>query len=639
MTSAQQLLEASPLQTATLDSLLHGVPGGLPPELLPGLLSALPMVALSLLGVLYILGVARAWRKAGWGRGISVGRASAGLLGLMALGAALSGPLEALAVLLFSAHMAQHLLLSLVAAPLLVLGVPLLALLWLLPPRFRRTAVKGWRRSGPIGRGWRLVIHPVAAWLIFVVILWAWHLPAAYGAALTSELVHVLEHLSLLGSAGLFWWMLFQPLGRRRLNRFLAPVVLFVTALQGGVLGAMITLAPEPWYGHYERVARATGISALADQQLAGLLMWVPPGALYLGLACWMLYRALAGVDAAMSTPNHQRMAPAGTPYLNSLVMASALAIAATGGFANAQVLRPAGPAAQGVSELFWVMLIIAAIVCVLVYALLFTAIFRRRIPNGGEPPLGTGPFVVLGGIVLPIVILVPLLFWSLALTAGMVRPTEDAVTIEVIGHQWWWEVRYPEVGVTDANEIHIPAGRPVRLQLTSDDVIHSFWAPGLQGKMDLVPGTVNTLWIEADETGIHSAKCAEFCGTQHANMRLLIVSEPQESFDEWLQSRTVPPQPPLDPLIREGQQVFLGSACVYCHTIEGTNASGRLGPDLTHLATRMTLGAGTVANNRGNLGGWIVNSQAIKPGNRMPPMYLESEDLQVLLAYLESLE
>jgi cytochrome c oxidase subunit 2 len=354
---------------------------------------------------------------------------------------------------------------------------------------------------------------------------------------------------------------------------------------------------------------------------------WAQPELLLATTAVALLY--LPGVVRAWTKAGRLRIA--WTLFASNSV--------ASLGVGQAQVLEPAGPAAAGVAQIFWVMLLIAAAICLLVYILLFTAVFRSRVPGGGVPPLGSGPFVVLGGIVLPLVILIPLLFWSLGLTAGVAEPSEDALTIEVVGHQWWWEVRYPEAGVTDANEIHIPVDRPVRLLLTSGDVIHSFWAPGLQGKMDLIPGNVNSLRVEADEVGIFQAKCAEFCGAQHANMQLLVVSEPQASFDDWLAARQAPPRPPVDPLVRRGQQVFLGSACVYCHTIEGTNASGDLGPDLTHMASRLTLGAGTIANNRGHLGGWIVNSQAIKPGNRMPPMYLESEDLQALLAYLETLE
>jgi cytochrome c oxidase subunit 2 len=642
------------------------------------------LLCLATAALLYSLGVARAWRVAGVGRGVGTGRALAGFLGLAAVAAALASPIEPLSGLVFSAHMAQHLLLVLVAAPLLVVAAPLLAVLWLMPAEARRRVVAGWRRRRVLRRGWHLLTHPGVAWALFVAVLWLWHLPVAYEAALLSEAVHAGEHLSLLAVAALFWWALLQPMGRRRLSLFGAPLVLFATAMQGGLLGAMIALSDVPWYGHYERVAQSIGFSALADQQLAGLLMWVPPGALYLAVACWLLYRAMVRLDTRLEGPLllGPKAAEAGAPprpdrpnglespdggksrrrpveagdWLSRAVAVAALALS---GLGRAQVLDPAGPGAERIASIWWLMLVLAGIVCLVVYVLLLMAVFlgrgqarrpRRQGPDGpgrrnearpGEarPPLGSGLFVVLGGIVIPILILVPLMLYSLGITAGLARPAADELTIEVIGHQWWWEVRYPDAGVVSANEIHLPAGRPVRLQLTSADVIHSFWAPRLQGKMDLIPGNINTLTIEAEETGVFSARCAEFCGVQHANMQLLVVAEPAERFNEWLSERQEAAPLPRDPLTREGMEVFLSSACVYCHTIEGTNATGRVGPDLTHVASRLTLGAGTVANTRGNLGGWIVNSQAIKPGNRMPPMYLGSEELQALLAYLESLE
>lgn len=618
------------------------------------------LLAMSVVLTLYLAGLVKAWYEAGLGRGVVWGRAAAGILGFAALILALASPLEPLSQLLFSAHMAQHLLLILAAAPLLVLGVPLLVFLWLPPVTERRKVVRWWRTPNPLRRLWRLLTHPLVSTSLFVALLWSWHLPALYEGALARTALHSFEHVTLLVGAGLFWWTVLQPMGRRRLSSFSAPLVLFLVAVQGGILGAMVTLAAEPWYGHYVRVAQALGSSALADQQLAGLLMWIPPGAVFLLIACWLLYRALGAGESeraaswqpgasasrpddgtSRTTDGASRTAD-GTGPTGRRVAASAIStVLATGlsAWGEAQVLEPVGPAAREVSSLFWLMLVLASIVCLVVFLLLLVAVFGpRRQPVTG-PPLGNGAFVVLGGIVVPLLILIPLMFYSLGVTAAIARPAEDALTIEIVGHQWWWEVRYPESGVVDANEIHIPVGAPVRLKLTSEDVIHSFWAPGLQGKMDLIPGSETTLWIEADEVGIYRAKCAEFCGAQHANMRLLVVSEPEESFGEWLADHQRTPPPPRDDLARRGQEVFLASPCVSCHTIEGTAANGEVGPNLTHLGSRMTLGAGTVANNRGNLGGWIVNSQAIKPGNRMPPMLLESQDLHALLAYLESLE
>ena len=322
------------------------------------------------------------------------------------------------------------------------------------------------------------------------------------------------------------------------------------------------------------------------------------------------------------------------------LPVAMGLVIAgASAGFASANwMLEPRGPAAAAISELSWVMFIIALVVVVIVLCLYLFAVTFGGASPGRTPPWST-PFIVVGGIVIPTIILVSVLTYSLGKTAALQDRSGDALVVEVVGNQWWWEVRYPEYGIVTANEIRIPVDVPVRLELSSDDVIHSFWVPSLNGKMDLVPGQTNTLTIEADEVGIYRGSCAEFCGTQHAKMNLLVSAEPEEAFQEWLASQQGSSSLPDTPLERKGLEVFLSSACVYCHTIEGTNASGDLGPNLTHLASRLTLGAGTIANNRGNLAGWIVNSQAIKPGNRMPPMFLESNDLQALLAYMESLE
>ena len=278
---------------------------------------------MTLAALLYLLGAAQAWRRAGVGRGVPWGRLASGLLGFAALAIAVSPPLEGLAALYFSAHMGQHLLLMLVAAPLLVNGVPLLALLWLLPPGSRRRITQVVRRNSMAGRAWRMLGHPLGAWSAFVVLLWAWHLPAAYQAAVANDALHLLEHLSLTGSAVLFWWVILQPLGRRRLAPLAAPLYLFLAAVQGGVLGAMITLSPQPWYGYYERVATLQGLSALADQQLAGLLMWVPPSSVYLAMACWMLYRSLSDTEARSRATEASRLA-----HLNivlPLVVATAL--------------------------------------------------------------------------------------------------------------------------------------------------------------------------------------------------------------------------------------------------------------------------------------------------------------------------
>lgn len=304
---------------------------------------------------------------------------------------------------------------------------------------------------------------------------------------------------------------------------------------------------------------------------------------------------------------------------------------------ALASITQPHGPAAARINELWWVMFWIATAVCVIVFVFLGLAVGRTR--EGGRGGPLTERFVVWSGAVIPAVILVGLLIYSLGTNRVLAAPQADeALTIEVVGRQWWWEVRYPESGVVTANEVVIPAGAQVRLELTSLDVIHSFWVPGLNGKMDLIPGQVTELPLEADEPGNYFGFCAEFCGLQHAKMGIVVRALEADEFGAWLDAQAAPAPAPSTDLELTGRQVFLGSACVYCHTVRGTNASGTLGPDLTHLASRISLGAGAVPNTRGNLAGWIVNSQAIKPGNRMPPMYMDGPELQALLTYLETL-
>jgi cytochrome c oxidase subunit II len=222
-------------------------------------------------------------------------------------------------------------------------------------------------------------------------------------------------------------------------------------------------------------------------------------------------------------------------------------------------------------------------------------------------------------------------------------QPEQDILTIEVVGHQWWWEVQYddplPVRTLKTANEIHIPTGQMVLLKLTSRDVIHSFWAPNLHGKKDLIPGHVNLMWIQADNPGVYRGQCAEFCGAQHAHMAFRVVAEPPDQFADWYDKQLRPADTPADTARQHGQQVFLTSRCVMCHTIRGTTAAAVSGPDLTHLASRETIAADTLPNTPDHLGRWVVNSQAIKPGNQMPPNELSSEDLQSLISYLESLQ
>jgi len=221
--------------------------------------------------------------------------------------------------------------------------------------------------------------------------------------------------------------------------------------------------------------------------------------------------------------------------------------------------------------------------------------------------------------------------------------PTKNGLSIELTGHQWWWEVRYNDVDAsnifTTANEIHIPVGVPVQFTLRGADVIHSFWVPNLSGKKDLIPGKVNTIWLQADKPGVYRGQCAEYCGLQHAKMALWVVAEPQEQFNAWRQNQTQQAVSPASDTQKRGQQVFFGATCVMCHAINGTPAGSNIGPNLTHVGSRHMLAAATLVNTQEHMAQWIKNSQTFKPGNRMPQHNLSDADLQSLAEYLESLK
>jgi cytochrome c oxidase subunit 2 len=338
--------------------------------------------------------------------------------------------------------------------------------------------------------------------------------------------------------------------------------------------------------------------------------------------------------------------------------------------------LDPEGPVAETMANLWWLMLGIGAVVFVVVAVLLIGGLFRRRTAAGtdepgtpGRPggpgglaapggpggasgaiaatPTGTdeerkrvGRWLVAGGVAMPLVVLVVVFGATVAAMRGVPDTVpSEALEIEVVGHQWWWEVRYPAEAFTTANEIHLPVGRPVAFRLTSADVIHSFWVPALGGKLDLLPERTNTLILEADEPGRHRSLCAEFCGLQHALMGLDVVAEPAEAFAAWVAAQQQPAaEPPEASAASRGRAVFFEAGCAACHTISGTAAQGDTGPDLSHLASRAALGAATVANTRADLLEWVADPHAVKPGVEMPAARLGDEDLNDLVAYLEGL-
>ncbi len=303
-------------------------------------------------------------------------------------------------------------------------------------------------------------------------------------------------------------------------------------------------------------------------------------------------------------------------------------------------VLDPHGDAAALIAHLSWLLFAGGAAIFLLVMGLLALAILA---PVRIRAALGSRRFVLIGGIIFPSVTLAALLAHTMGVSRALVLPREERpLRVEVIARQYWWEVRYPHAGegAVTANEIHLPVGREVELQLSSADVIHSLWIPGLHGKMDMIPGRVNLQRFTPTRTGVLRGQCAEFCGLQHSIMAFwTVVQEPAE-FEAWLARQREPIPPPTDAQAARGMRVFGEAGCGACHAVRGTEWRGQLGPDLSRVGSRMSLAAGALENHRGTLAGWIAGAQDIKPGNSMPAYgrVLEGEDLLALAAWLEGL-
>jgi len=290
------------------------------------------------------------------------------------------------------------------------------------------------------------------------------------------------------------------------------------------------------------------------------------------------------------------------------LVVIAASLVTACGG--NQAMFNPQGPPARSIASLGWLLLTVCAAIYVVVIAVAAWALLRRRDDADGLPQttrrLTTAVIAATG---VSIAILVVFTVSSVFAGRGLTSPTgPGAITVDVIGHQWWWEFQYRDVTpsdfVTSPNELHIPVGVPVHIKAMSRDVIHSFWVPNLHGKRDLIPGQVTNTWIQADTPGTYRGQCAEYCGHQHANMAFVVVAEPMDRFLSWIGQQRQPAAEPQSDEARRGRDIFLQSPCMMCHTIRGTTAGARLGPELTHVGSRMTIAAGTLPNTRGHLGG-----------------------------------
>ena len=329
-------------------------------------------------------------------------------------------------------------------------------------------------------------------------------------------------------------------------------------------------------------------------------------------------------------------------PPRTAIAIGAGLALLAGCG-GNQNVLDPASPQEERISDLFWIMLVGSAIGLAVVAGFLLLGWVRRHrrgLPGGGGDQAGAGIVVALG-LVVPMIVL-SLLFWysdlaKIGVTSAPAAGT-TRLTVEVTGRQWFWEVRYPGTQAVTANEIHIPARTPVTLVAKSADVIHSFWVPRLNRKIDMIPGHPNRIVLYADRPGVYRGRCSEFCGLQHANMQLFVFADAPRAFRGWLARMSAPATEPADSAGTHGREVFLRGACAGCHTIRGTSATGTLGPDLTHLGSRRTLAAGTLRNSAGDLAAWVDDPHRFKPGNRMPRLTLPPSDFQDLIAYLQTL-
>jgi cytochrome c oxidase subunit 2 len=310
-------------------------------------------------------------------------------------------------------------------------------------------------------------------------------------------------------------------------------------------------------------------------------------------------------------------------------------------------IFRPDSTPADSIFHLSVLVLAITGLIFLVVFGLLVYSVTkyrRRRGDNGREPPQVYGSNQVeLAWTVIPVLVVLVLFLATARVIHSIQDAPEPPGTIEVtaIGHQFWWEFRYPALGVVTANELHVPVSDPSHpsptfLTLLSADTDHSFWVPRLAGKTDLIPNHVNHMWIDPHETGVYLGQCAQYCGTQHAKMLLRVYVDSQEQFHQWVQQERE--SAGTDGAVEQGRRVFETTACVNCHTVSGTVAVGRFGPDLSHLMSRDTIASGAAPNTPENLRSWIQNPDSIKPGSLMPAMKLNDQDLDALIAYLETL-
>jgi cytochrome c oxidase subunit II len=311
-------------------------------------------------------------------------------------------------------------------------------------------------------------------------------------------------------------------------------------------------------------------------------------------------------------------------------------------------IFQPYSTPGESIYQISLLTLAICGAIFLIVTSLLFYTVIRfRKRPNDehNEPPQIYGSNQIeLAWTVFPILIVFVLILVTARTISDVQNATHppDSLKVTVIGHQWWWEIRYPDLGIVAANELHVPVSNPDRprrtvLKLQSADVAHSYWVPQLGGKTDLIPNRDNYMWFDPRETGVYLGNCAEYCGTQHAHMLIRVIVQRQDEFDKWVAEQKKPAVE--DPQVTAGRKVFFSTSCINCHTIKGTTADGRFGPDLTHLMSRETLASGAIKNTPDSLRAWVSDPQKIKEGSLMPDMQLSQQELDQIVAYLSTLK
>jgi cytochrome c oxidase subunit II len=335
------------------------------------------------------------------------------------------------------------------------------------------------------------------------------------------------------------------------------------------------------------------------------------------------------------------------TTLLGLFSLSAAFAQNAGQALSPTSIFSPASTPANSIFGLSLFVLAVTAVIFVVVFSLLAYSVMRfrkRKGDDGREPPQVYGSDQVeLAWTVIPVLIVVTLFMATVRVIAGIQNASRPANAVEVvaIGHQFWWEFRYPALKVVTANELHVPVSdqdhpTPTFIQLTSADTDHSFWVPRLAGKTDLIPNRVNSTWIDPHQTGLYLGQCAQYCGTQHAKMLLRVYVQTRDEFDRWIQQQSQAAQ--ITDAVSTGRRIFETTGCINCHAVAGTAANGRFGPDLTHVMSRDTIGSGAAANTPANLRLWIRSPDALKPGCKMPAMQLSDEEVNAVAAFLETL-